>query len=72
MRAGGMTVYRKPLLWVLPMIVMLALFYVYPLLDVIRLSFTDSSILRDDFTYTLKSYIRVLQDQNFHRSFWIW
>ena len=34
MRAQGISFYRKPLLWVLPMLVMLALFYVYPLFDV--------------------------------------
>lgn len=44
------------------MIVVLGLFYLYPLLDVIRLSFTDASLLREDYSYTLQSYRRLLLD----------
>jgi multiple sugar transport system permease protein len=64
-------IYRRPLPWLLPMILMLALFYLYPLADVIRMSFTDISILKTEFSYTLLSYIRVLEDKDFHYSFWI-
>lgn len=50
------------LLWIVPMIVFLGLFYLYPLLDVIRLSFTDASLIRGDFQYTLSSYRRLFLD----------
>jgi len=50
------------LLWLLPMIVVLGLFYLYPLLDVIRLSFTDASLIREDYSYTFQSYRRLLLD----------
>jgi multiple sugar transport system permease protein len=50
------------LFWILPMIFFLGLFYLYPLLDVIRLSFTDASLLRETYTYTLSSYDRLIRD----------
>ena len=50
------------LLWLVPMIVILGLFYLYPLLDVIRLSFTDASLIREEYSYTLQSYRRLLLD----------
>lgn len=50
------------LLWILPMIFFLVLFYLYPLLDVIRLSFTDASLIRADYEYTLQSYSRLIRD----------
>jgi multiple sugar transport system permease protein len=55
------------LLWILPMIFFLVLFYLYPLLDVIRLSFTDASLIRGDYEYTLQSYSRLIRDpRTFH------
>jgi multiple sugar transport system permease protein len=50
------------LLWLLPMVIVLGFFYLYPLLDVIRLSFTNASLLRETYDYTLGSYQRLLID----------
>ncbi len=50
------------LLWLLPMVVFLGSFYLYPLLDVIRLSFTDASLIRETYNYTFDSYRRLLID----------
>jgi len=44
---------------------MLILFYLYPLLDVVRLSFTNASTLTPEFRYTLNSYIKTFKDSNF-------
>ncbi|MFA6506476.1 MAG: sugar ABC transporter permease [Treponemataceae bacterium] len=57
--------YGRPLLWMSPMILMLILFYLYPLLDVVRLSFTNASTLTPEFRYTLNSYIKTFKDSNF-------
>ena len=56
-------------LWFLPIVVMLGLFLVVPILDVIRLSFTTASIVEPEYSYTLHSFIRVLEDQDIHWSF---
>ena len=63
--------YGRPLIWMLPMLVMLGMFYLYPLMDVVRLSFTNTSTLEPDFRYTLGSYIKTFQDPDFDHSFYI-
>jgi len=52
----------SPLFWLLPALVFLLLFYTWPLLDVIRLSFTNASLISPDYTYSLDSYRRVFRD----------
>lgn len=54
--------YRRPLKWLLPMFIMLGVFYFYPLFDVIRLSFTNASILEPTYNYTLLSYSKMFND----------
>lgn len=51
-----------PLFWLLPALVFLLLFYTYPLLDVVRLSFTNASLIGGDYQYTLDSYSRLFRD----------
>ncbi len=48
--------------WLLPVVVVLALFYLFPLVDAIRLSFTNERIGSTNSSYTLSSYIKVLKD----------
>ena len=67
-RKQKVRIYRQPLPWLIPMVVMLALLYVYPLYDVVRLSFTDASILRVDFQYSFDSYMRVFTDSTFQQT----
>jgi multiple sugar transport system permease protein len=54
--------YRQPLKWLFPMMLMLGLFYFYPLFDVIRYSFTDASILKPSYSYTFGSYLKMFRD----------
>ncbi len=63
--------YSRPLLWMLPMLAMLAAFYLYPLMDVVRLSFTNTSTLEPGFKYTFGSYIKTFQDPDFYHSIYI-
>ncbi len=63
--------YGRPFVWMLPMILMLAAFYLYPLADVIRLSFTNTSTLEPEFKYTLGSYIKTFQDPDFYQSVYV-
>jgi multiple sugar transport system permease protein len=58
--------YRRPLLWLSPMLLLILVFYLYPLFDVIRLSFTNTSLLYPgDYAYTLASYVELLQNPRF-------
>ena len=51
--------------WLVPIMVFLAAFMVVPLLDVIRLSFTSASIVEPEYSYTLRSFAKVFQDNDF-------
>ncbi len=53
--------------WLLPLGALLTVFYLYPLVDVVRLSFTDATLLDPEYHYTLASYQSVLNDPAFPR-----
>jgi multiple sugar transport system permease protein len=55
---------RIGLVWLGPMVVFLFCFYLFPLVDVIRLSLTNTTIGQNNFSYTLNSFISVLTDKN--------
>jgi multiple sugar transport system permease protein len=50
---------EQPLLWLLPLALLLLVSYVYPAFDVVRYSFTDATLLNPDYEYTLQSYANV-------------
>ncbi len=49
-----------PIPWLLPLVLVLGFMFIYPTFEVLRYGFTDASILRPSYTYTLKSYRSVL------------
>lgn len=49
----------------LPLLIVLMAFFFVPMLDVIRLSFTNSLLTKTDYVYTLKSYLKVFRDSSF-------
>jgi multiple sugar transport system permease protein len=49
-----------PIPWMLPAAVALGLFYLYPVIDVVRLSFTDATLIGDHENYTFSSVINAL------------
>jgi multiple sugar transport system permease protein len=56
---------RRPILsgpvpWMLPAIAVLGLFYLYPVIDVVRLSFTDATLIGDHENYTFASVVNAL------------
>jgi multiple sugar transport system permease protein len=55
----------RPLLWLAPLFLLLGVLYLYPLLDVVRLSFTDAGDASATPHYTLASYRAVLGSPEF-------
>ena len=53
---------ERPLVWLLPLGVLLLATYVYPAIDVIRYSFTNATLLAPTFDYTLASYVAVTRN----------
>ena len=51
-----------PFWWLCPVTIVLAVFYVYPVLEVLRTSFTDATLLDTSYRYTLGSYRSILAD----------
>lgn len=49
-----------PLPWLLPVILVIGLFYLYPVVDVIRLSFTDATLIGNEHKYSLASIVNAL------------
>ena len=49
-------------MWILPLAIILGVFYLYTIFSIFRLSFTDSRIGNPNFSYTLTSYRAVLTD----------
>ena len=56
---------RGALPWLLPLLVIVTLFYLYPSVEALRFSFTDASLLRPEFSYGIGSYVGVLTDPTF-------
>ncbi len=56
---------ERPILWILPLLVFLCVFFLLPLSEVIRLSFTNATLKTLDARFTLNSYARVFQDSAF-------
>ena len=57
---------QKGYLLIFPSVVIMALFTVYPLLDSLRLAFTNKSILSDNFEYVgLDNFVRLFSDDIF-------
>jgi multiple sugar transport system permease protein len=50
------------LVWLAPLLAMATLFFLWPLINVIRLAFTNSTLLRDDYSYTLSTFSQALTD----------
>jgi multiple sugar transport system permease protein len=45
-----------------PLLAIVTLFYLYPAFEVLRYSFTNASLQRPDYTYTLHTFVSVLSD----------
>ncbi|WP_432350059.1 sugar ABC transporter permease (plasmid) [Shinella yambaruensis] len=60
--SAWMRVQDSPWFWLLPAGLFLLVFYTWPLLDVVRLSFTNASLITPDYDYTFDSYRRVFRD----------
>jgi multiple sugar transport system permease protein len=68
-RAGpAYKLFKGPVLWLLPLFLVLFLFYLFPAADVIRYSLTDARMTTPQYAYTLKSYHNILTSQTFYQS----
>ena len=50
------TLAASPVLWLLPLMVVLLAIFVFPIFETVRLSFTNANLVGSDYEYTLGSY----------------
>ncbi len=56
---------ERPFAWFLPLLLLLGVFYLYPIVDVVRLSFTDATSISGPYRTSLASYATVLGSPDF-------
>jgi multiple sugar transport system permease protein len=52
----------EPMAWLAPLLAIATLFFLWPVINVIRLAFTDTTLLRDDYGYTFETIGQTLAD----------
>jgi multiple sugar transport system permease protein len=61
---------NRPAVWMAPLLAIVTLFYLYPAFEVLRFSFTNSSLLQQNYDYTLRTYVRTLGDSVLYGVIW--
>jgi multiple sugar transport system permease protein len=75
-QAGGYTAIRrsqhrpKAAPWLMPLILVLGVFYLYPVLDVLRLAFTKATLLGNEGGYTLSTLVNTLTRAELPQVLW--
>src|ERR671913_1364098 len=64
-RAWSGTFLDSPLPWLLPLAAILGATFIYPIFEIARLSFTDTSLVGGEYSYTLESYLSLFQSPYF-------
>ncbi|WP_010651298.1 carbohydrate ABC transporter permease [Oceanobacillus massiliensis] len=57
--------FQSALPWLMPIGLVLLFVYFYPVFEIVRLSFTDATLIDDNHIYTLDSYRNLLSNPNF-------
>ncbi|WP_431801196.1 carbohydrate ABC transporter permease [Halobacillus andaensis] len=53
------TVWDTPYPWLIPLLVILTAVFLYPIIQIIHLSFTDANMIQIGYDYTFESYLRM-------------
>ncbi len=70
-RTWSESIRDSPTLWLLPLAVVLGVTFLFPVFEIARLSFTDASLLDDDYSYTLESYLDLFRSPYFANMLWV-
>lgn len=62
---------NSPVPWLLPLGLILALVFIYPIFEIIRLSFTDANLIEKEYSYTLDSYVALFTLPGFVKMLWV-
>jgi multiple sugar transport system permease protein len=62
---------ERPVVWILPLAIVLAVFYLFPAVDVVRFSFTDATLLNPEYEFTTDTYASVLGSPDLPGILWV-
>ncbi|HEX7064977.1 MAG TPA: sugar ABC transporter permease [Bacillales bacterium] len=62
---------NTPIPWILPLALILICIFLYPIIEIVRLSFTNASLVGDDYSYTLSSYTSLFTSPGFIKMLWV-
>lgn len=63
---------RSPWVWLAPISIVLILVFVYPIIEIIRLSFTDASLVQGEpYSWTTDAYRSLVRGSDFRHILWI-
>lgn len=57
---------ETPVPWLAPLVIILLTLFIYPMFDILRLSFTNARIGVADYNYTFNSFLNLFQDPGFY------
>ena len=69
-RTWSETFRDSPAPWLLPLVVVLGVTFLFPVFEIARLSFTDASLIDEDYSYTLESYLDLFRSPYFADMVW--
>jgi multiple sugar transport system permease protein len=64
------TIRDSPAPWLLPLAIVLGVTFLFPVFEIARLSFTDASLIDEDYSYTLESYLDLFRSPYFADMLW--
>lgn len=64
-RSWTETLAASPILWLLPLAIILLATFIFPIFEIARLSFTNASLVSSDYEYTLSSYVSLFTSPYF-------
>lgn len=70
-RLASRKFYPSPAPWLMPLILVLGIFYLYPLIDVFRFAFTNISLVGNDEEYTLRTIANTLSKPELLQILWV-
>ncbi|WP_080872824.1 carbohydrate ABC transporter permease [Oceanobacillus timonensis] len=59
---------QSALPWLMPIGIILLFVYFYPVFEIVRLSFTDATLIDNNYNYTLDSYKNIFSNPNFFQT----
>jgi multiple sugar transport system permease protein len=62
---------NSPIPWLLPLSIILVFVFLYPIVEMVRLSFTNANLIESGYSYTLSSYISLLTSPGFFSMLWV-